>query len=132
MGLFLEAFLEWTQLFLSLQLLSFTYVPYYTDQDGNCLSNEGTATETLSRQPVSLHKRLKQVLQEMHLAYRYITRLFSYRTYRLLICISYTISYRTYTLHFVYFIGASLSEPHTSMTALQDACVCMSACGHIP
>ena len=29
-------------------------------------------------------------------------------------------------------VGASLSEPHTSVTALQDACVCMSACGHIP
>ena len=28
--------------------------------------------------------------------------------------------------------GASLSEPHTSETALQDACVCMSACGHTP
>ena len=26
------------------------------------------------------------------------------------------------------FIGASLSEPHTSVTALQDACVCMSVC----
>ena len=73
MDLFLEVCLEWSQLFLSLQLLSFTYVPYYTDQDGNCLSNEGTATEKLSRQPVSLHKRLKQVLQEMHLAYRYTT-----------------------------------------------------------
>ena len=24
-------------------------------------------------------------------------------------------------------IGASLSEPHTSVTALQDACVCLSA-----
>ena len=24
-------------------------------------------------------------------------------------------------------IGASLSEPHTSRTALQDACVCLSA-----
>ena len=29
-------------------------------------------------------------------------------------------------------IGVSLSEPHTSGTALQDECVCMSACGHIP
>ena len=33
-------------------------------------------------------------------------------------------------------IGASLSEPHTSVTALQDACVCQSAYvrtgGHIP
>ena len=30
----------------------------------------------------------------------------------------------------------SLSEPHTSVTALQDTCMCMSvclfACGHIP
>ena len=25
-------------------------------------------------------------------------------------------------------VGASLSEPHTSVTALQDACVCMSVC----
>ena len=25
-------------------------------------------------------------------------------------------------------IGASLSEPHTSVTALQDVCVCMSVC----
>ena len=25
-------------------------------------------------------------------------------------------------------IGASLSEPHTSVTALQDACVCLSVC----
>jgi len=25
-------------------------------------------------------------------------------------------------------IGASLSEPHTSMTALQDVCVCMYVC----
>ena len=25
-------------------------------------------------------------------------------------------------------IGVSLSEPHTSVTALQDACVCMSVC----
>ena len=99
MDLFLKACLEWSQLFLSLQLLSFTYVPYYTDQDGNCLSNEGTATEKLSRQPVSLHKRLKQVLQEMHLAYRYATRLLSYRTYRLLICISSLISYILYILY---------------------------------
>ena len=29
-------------------------------------------------------------------------------------------------------IGASLSEPHTSVTALLDACVCMFVCGHIP
>ena len=27
-----------------------------------------------------------------------------------------------------YLIGVSLSEPHTSGTALQDACVCMSVC----
>jgi len=25
-------------------------------------------------------------------------------------------------------VGASLSEPHASGTALQDACVCMSVC----
>ena len=31
----------------------------------------------------------------------------------------------------VWIIGASLSRPHTSEIALQDACVCMSACGHI-
>ena len=33
-------------------------------------------------------------------------------------------------------IGATLCEPHASVTALLDACVCkyvcMSACGHIP
>ena len=33
-------------------------------------------------------------------------------------------------------VGVSLSEPHTSVTALQDASVCMhvglSVCGHIP
>ena len=29
-------------------------------------------------------------------------------------------------------IGASLSEPHTSVTALRRACVCLLACGHIP
>ena len=29
-------------------------------------------------------------------------------------------------------IGASLSEPHTSVTTLLDACVCMFVCGHIP
>ena len=29
-------------------------------------------------------------------------------------------------------IGASLSEPHTSMTALLDVCVCMFVRGHIP
>ena len=33
-------------------------------------------------------------------------------------------------------IGASLSEPHTSVIALRVACVCMCvcmfACGHIP
>ena len=29
-------------------------------------------------------------------------------------------------------VGASLSEPHTSVTSLQVVCVCMSACGHIP
>ena len=33
-------------------------------------------------------------------------------------------------------IGASLSEPHTSVTALQKVCVCplacLLACGHIP
>ena len=36
-------------------------------------------------------------------------------------------SIQNYTIHL---IGASLSEPHTSGTALQDACVylCMSAC----
>ena len=28
-------------------------------------------------------------------------------------------------------IGASLSEPHTCVTALRT-CVCMSVCGHIP
>ena len=26
------------------------------------------------------------------------------------------------------FVGASLSEPHTSVTALRDACVCLSVC----
>jgi len=31
-------------------------------------------------------------------------------------------------LHMQYMVGASLSEPHTSVTALQDACVCMSVC----
>ena len=39
-----------------------------------------------------------------------------------------------------YVIGASLSKPHTSVTAVQKLCVCMyvrtyvcmSACGHIP
>ena len=33
-------------------------------------------------------------------------------------------------------VGVSLSEPHTSVTALQDVSACMhvglSACGHIP
>ena len=31
-------------------------------------------------------------------------------------------------------IGASLSEPYTSVTALLDSCVCicLSVCGHIP
>ena len=29
-------------------------------------------------------------------------------------------------------IGTSLSEPHTSVTALQDLCLCMYVCGHIP
>ena len=29
------------------------------------------------------------------------------------------------------FIGASLSKPHTSVTAFAEV-VCMSACGHIP
>ena len=29
-------------------------------------------------------------------------------------------------------IGASLSEPHTSVTALLDACVCMFVRDHIP
>ena len=28
----------------------------------------------------------------------------------------------------IYVIGASLSEPHTSVTALLDVCVCMSVC----
>ena len=28
-------------------------------------------------------------------------------------------------------IGASLSEPHTSVTALQDACVCMYVCMYV-
>ena len=28
-------------------------------------------------------------------------------------------------------IGASLSEPHTSVTALLDACVCMYVCLHV-
>ena len=35
-----------------------------------------------------------------------------------------------------FIIGASLSEPHTSVTALRDAYVCLSVClsvrGHIP
>ena len=30
--------------------------------------------------------------------------------------------------HLERLIGASLSEPHTSVTALQDACVCLSVC----
>ena len=30
-----------------------------------------------------------------------------------------------------YVIGASLSKPHTSVTAFAEV-VCMSACGHIP
>ena len=30
------------------------------------------------------------------------------------------------TLKIFTFIGASLSEPHTSVTALQDVCMCMS------
>ena len=35
------------------------------------------------------------------------------------------------TLHSLHVIGASLSEPHTSMTVLQDACVCLSVCLHV-
>ena len=31
-------------------------------------------------------------------------------------------------LDFDLLIGVSLSEPHTSVTALQDACVCISVC----
>ena len=84
------------ELFLSLQLLSFTYVPYYTDQDGNCLSNEGMTTEKLSRQPLSLHKRLKQVLQEMHLAYRY-TVLQDVQIVYLCTCTAVLMSHRTYS-----------------------------------
>ena len=29
-------------------------------------------------------------------------------------------------------IGASLSEPNTSRTALQDGCVCLFVCGDMP
>ena len=59
---------------LWLQLLgaNFTYVPYYITQDGNCLSNEEVGTDALSTQPLTLHKRLKLVLQDMHLDYRYV------------------------------------------------------------
>ena len=38
----------------------------------------------------------------------------------------------TYMEKMTIIIGASLSEPHTSVTTLLDACVCMFACGHIP
>ena len=31
-----------------------------------------------------------------------------------------------------FIVGASLSEPHTSVTALLDTCVCMFVRGHIP
>ena len=38
-----------------------------------------------------------------------------------------------YILVIIVLIGASLSEPHTSVTAFAEVsvCVCMSACGHI-
>ena len=38
--------------------------------------------------------------------------------------------YVSYQAHLVQcgFIGASLSEPHTSVTALLNACVCMCVC----
>ena len=32
----------------------------------------------------------------------------------------------------IHVIGTSLSKPHTSGTALQNACVCLVACSHIP
>jgi len=59
-------------LWLQLLCANFTYVPYYTTQDGNCLSNEGVGTDALSTQPLTLHKRLKHVLQDMHRDYRYV------------------------------------------------------------
>jgi len=55
---------------IGLLCANFTYVPYYTTQDGNCLSNEGVGTDALSTQPLTLHKRLKHVLQDMHRDYR--------------------------------------------------------------
>ena len=38
-------------------------------------------------------------------------------------------------LYFIYIIGASLSEPHTSVTAFVEVVcmyVCLCVCGHIP
>lgn len=49
----------------------FTYVPYFVDKEGNCLSNEGAAGgDILAQQTSPLSKRLKQVLRDMHLQYR--------------------------------------------------------------
>ena len=47
-------------------------------------------------------------------------------------CMLTKIILRSVTVHLMKLIGASVSEPHTSVTALRDACVCMSVCGHIP
>ncbi len=46
-----------------------TYVPYYVDKDGRCLSNDGARGDVLAATP--LEKRLKLVLRDMHLAARY-------------------------------------------------------------
>jgi len=40
----------------------------------------------------------------------------------------YTLEMGLATMSIVKIVGANLSDPHTSGTALQDACVCLSVC----
>ena len=47
-----------------------TYIPYYVDKDGSCLSNEGGIGDLPSAMPLA--KRLKHVLQDMHMTYKYV------------------------------------------------------------
>ena len=76
----METVLKYSYMVLSLPQLvtcaNLTYIPYYVDKDGSCLSNEGGIGDLPSAMPLA--KRLKHVLQDMHMTYKYVTCLTGY------------------------------------------------------
>ena len=99
----------------------------------------GSVTGCGRQLPVTDPYTLRYRPGKVHVAYRLYIRIctaliqYRYGTDLLYGSVTDVLSYILYTICIYMFIGASLSEPHTSVTALRDACTCMYVrYDHIP